>query len=63
MKDISKYLEKLECDAAECEMIAHLTTDGAKREVFLRLTESFRRLADELRGKIEKSPPPDGRDN
>ena len=43
MHDLKAQLEKLLTDAADCELIASLSPDLAKRV-------TFRRLADQLRG-------------
>ncbi|MGY4572113.1 hypothetical protein [Bradyrhizobium sp. USDA 3256] len=48
MKDIQEYLEKLQVQTAECEMIRDLATDPKKRELFTRLAEHFKTLATEL---------------
>jgi hypothetical protein len=48
MKDIQGYLEKLQVQTAECEMIRDLATDPKKRELFIRLAEHFKTLAAEL---------------
>jgi hypothetical protein len=48
MKYYQASIEKLRKDAAEAALIRDLTTDAAKREVFNRLHEHFRRLADEV---------------
>ena len=48
MKDIQAYLEKLQVQTAECEMIRDLATDPKKRELFTRLAEHFRILSVEL---------------
>lgn len=48
MKDIQAYLEKLQVQTAECELIRDLATDSKKRELFTRLAEHFRTLSLEL---------------
>jgi hypothetical protein len=45
-------LERFETTAAECEMIAQLTTDDTKRELYLRLAMRNRDLAAEMRKTI-----------
>ena len=39
MKDIQGYLEKLQVQTAECEMIRDLATDPKKRELFNEMIE------------------------
>jgi hypothetical protein len=38
--------------AAECELIGKLTTEGAKRELHLRLALHYRELADDMHKAI-----------
>jgi len=52
MTDLQDRLETFEIRCAECEMIAELATDNAKRELFLRLALQFRDLAVETRKAI-----------
>lgn len=52
MEDIRGYLEKLQVQTAECEMIRDLATDPKKRELFTRLAEHFKTLAGELEGAL-----------
>ncbi|MEH2613951.1 hypothetical protein [Bradyrhizobium sp. AZCC 1693] len=52
MTDLEAKLERFETLAAECELIGKLTTDGAKRELYLRLGLHYRELADDLRTLI-----------
>jgi hypothetical protein len=47
MIDLQTRIERLEIRAAECGLIAEVTTDNAKRELFLRLALNYRDLADE----------------
>ena len=49
MTDLETKLERFETLAAECDLIGKLTTDGAKRELYLRLGLHYRELADDLR--------------
>lgn len=49
MLDFTKQIEKLEEDAAECDLIAHLATDRQKREAFSALAEQYRSMARKLR--------------
>ena len=48
MKDMLAHLEKLREETAECEIIAKLPTDTRKRELFARLADHYRVLADEI---------------
>jgi hypothetical protein len=48
MTDLEAKLERFETLAAECELIAKLATDGAKRELYLRLAMHYRELADDM---------------
>ncbi len=52
MIDLRDRLERFETTAAECEMIAELTTDNTKRELYLRLAMRNRDLAIEMRKAI-----------
>jgi len=49
MTTLRDTLEKFEIRSAECQMVAELATDNAKRELFLRLALQFRDLAAETR--------------
>jgi hypothetical protein len=49
MTDLETKLERFETLAAECDLIGKLTTDGTKRELYLRLGLHYRELADDLR--------------
>jgi hypothetical protein len=57
MKDLQAHLERLRLQTAECEMIRDLATDMAKREMFAKLAEHFKLLADELEKEITKRSP------
>jgi len=59
MKDIRAYLEKLQVQIAECEMIRDLATDLSKRELFDRLARHFQTLAAQLEAEIAKNAPVD----
>lgn len=48
MTDLEATLERFETLAAECELIAKLATDGAKRELYLRLSLRYRELATDM---------------
>jgi hypothetical protein len=52
MQDMTAHLEKLQVQMAECEMIAKLATDKAKRELFSRLAEHHKVLATEVQRAI-----------
>ncbi|MGY8685926.1 hypothetical protein Q2941_50810 [Bradyrhizobium sp. UFLA05-153] len=52
MKDMQAHLEMLRTQIAECEMIRDLATDQKKRELFARLAEHFRVLANEIEKTI-----------
>lgn len=52
MRDAQQRLEKLVIDAADCEMIAQLTTIAAKRRTFLTLAETYKAMAEEMRALI-----------
>ena len=52
MIDLRDKLERFETTAAECQMIAELTTDDTKREFYLRLAVHNRDLATETRKAI-----------
>ena len=48
MKEYCASLEKLRRDAAEAALIRDLATDQIKREMFERLREHFKHLADQV---------------
>jgi hypothetical protein len=52
MTDLEGKLERFETLAAECELIAKLSTDKAKRELYSRLALHYRELAADLRKMI-----------
>jgi hypothetical protein len=52
MTDLEAKLERFETLAAECDLISGLTTDGVKRELYLRLGLHYRELADDMRKVI-----------
>jgi len=52
MADFETKLERFETLAAECDLIGKLATDGAKRELYLRLGLHYRELADAMRKVI-----------
>jgi hypothetical protein len=48
MKDIKHYIEKLHADADACLAISRTATNEAKRNIFLKLTDTYRSLAEDL---------------
>jgi hypothetical protein len=52
MTDFEAKLERFETLAAECDLIGKLTADGATRELYLRLGQHYRELADDMRTVI-----------
>jgi hypothetical protein len=48
MKDMLAHFKDYFKQAGECERVAKLATDDAKRELFARLAERYRVLADEV---------------
>jgi hypothetical protein len=48
MKDMKAHLEKLRVQVSECELIRDLATDKAKRELFDRLAQHLKMLADDV---------------
>lgn len=52
MKDLKAELEKLEVNAEDCELIARLAADRAKRETFARIAKQLREMASELKADI-----------
>jgi hypothetical protein len=52
MTDLECKLERFETLAAECELIAKVATDGAKRELYLRLAVHYRELIADMRTAI-----------
>ena len=52
MADLEYRLESFETLAADCELIAKLATDGAKRELHLRLAFHYRELVADMRTAI-----------
>lgn len=58
MKDMQAQLQKLIVEAAECELIATLATDRAKRDLFTRLAEHYGILASEVRRAIAEATVP-----
>jgi len=50
--DLECRLDRFETLAAECELIAKLATDGAKRELYLRLALHYRELVADMHKAI-----------
>jgi len=55
MRDYLASIEKLRKDAAEAALIRDLTTDQTKREMFGRLHEHLKKLADEVERVMKAS--------
>jgi hypothetical protein len=49
------HLEKLRAETTNCEKIALLATDTAKRDLFTRLAQHYRILASEVERAIKKA--------
>ncbi|MBR0828235.1 hypothetical protein JQ596_22110 [Bradyrhizobium manausense] len=49
MTDFEDRLERFETLTAECELIAKLATESAKRELYLTLAEHYRELAADMK--------------
>jgi hypothetical protein len=52
MTDFEAKLERFESLAAECDVISSLAADTTKRELYLRLGQRYRELADDMRAVI-----------
>jgi hypothetical protein len=52
MKDAKSRLEKLQTDAADCDIIARLATSEAKRDTFRSLADAYRKMAADLAALI-----------
>ncbi|WFU37687.1 hypothetical protein QA640_24805 [Bradyrhizobium sp. CB82] len=52
MTELQDRLERFETLTAECELIAKLATDSAKREFYLKLAEHYYELAADARRAI-----------
>ena len=55
MQDMKAQLEKLQNEAAECAIIAGLTTDKRKRDLFARMSAHYLNLAHEVQCAIEEA--------
>jgi len=54
MRDLRAQLEKLCLEQANCEMIAGLATDKAKRELFTKLADHYKILAAQVERAIKQ---------
>lgn len=54
MQDMQAHLEKLRTQASECQMISDLAAHQQKRELFAKLAEHHRKLADEIERAIQE---------
>ena len=52
MADFEAKLERFETLAAECDLISKLAADGVRRELYLRLGQHYRELAEDVRTVI-----------
>jgi hypothetical protein len=52
MTEFEVKLERFEILAAECDLIGKLSADRTKRELYLRLGQHYRELADDMRTVI-----------
>jgi hypothetical protein len=48
MQDMKAHLEKLLVQISECELIRDLATDPVKRDLFGKLAEQYRHLANDI---------------
>jgi hypothetical protein len=55
MRDMQAHLEKLRAETTNCERIAKLATDTAKRDLFTRLAQHYRILASEVERAIKNA--------
>ena len=49
MEDLKSKLEKLLSEAEDCELIGRLATDPNKRELFKKLANDLRAMANDIR--------------
>jgi len=54
LRDILVHLEKLQRDSAECQLISELTTDKTKRDLFAKIAQHLKILADEVEREIPR---------
>ena len=52
MTEFEAKLERFETLAAECDLISKLAADRVRRELYLRLGQHYRELADDMRTVI-----------
>ena len=45
MEDLKSKLDRLRCEAVDCEMIGNLATDKAKRDLVRKLASDLRMMA------------------
>lgn len=57
MQDMKAQLEKLRVQIAECEMIRDLATAQRKRDLFAKLAEHYKLLANEIEKAISERTP------
>ena len=57
MIDFEAKLERFETLADECDLLGKLSADAAKRELYLRLGQHYRELADDMRTVIATKTP------
>jgi hypothetical protein len=55
MRDMQAHFEKLRAEATNCERIAKLATDKAKRDLFARLAQHYGVLASEVEHAIKSA--------
>jgi hypothetical protein len=62
MKDMQIHLEHLRRHAAECRLISDLATDIGKRELFAKLADHHKMLADQVEEAMHnvQARPPEG---
>lgn len=54
MEDLKAKLDKLIAEAAECDLIGNLASDSDKRDLFRRLADLHRAMAEAVRQEIAK---------
>jgi hypothetical protein len=54
MNSMDNRINRLLSDAADCDLIGNLATDGAKRTTFRRLAQKFRQIAEELKRDTDR---------
>ena len=55
MSALSEQLSKVRADAAECTLVASLTTDPKKKQMYERIADHLTTLADEIAQAAKKS--------